>query len=60
MYLRCMQSATIAVGIMMLRGCTLIVKPKFSVRSFWPDVSRSRATVVQYIGATPAPRRVVA
>lgn len=40
----------IAVGGALVGGARLALAPKFSVRSFWPDVRRYGATVVFYVG----------
>ena len=40
----------VAVGSMLVAGGAVIVRERFSARSFWPDVAASDATIVQYIG----------
>jgi fatty-acyl-CoA synthase len=39
-----------AVGLAFMRGGALILKRKFSVHEFWPDIHRYRATMFEYIG----------
>jgi fatty-acyl-CoA synthase len=39
-----------AVGLAFLSGGALILKRKFSVHEFWPDIHRYRATMFEYIG----------
>jgi fatty-acyl-CoA synthase len=39
-----------AVGLAFLSGAALILKRKFSVNEFWPDIHRYRATMFEYIG----------
>ncbi len=39
-----------AVGLAFFSGGALIVKRKFSVHEFWPDIHRHRATMFQYVG----------
>lgn len=39
-----------AVGLAFLSGGALIIKRKFSVREFWPDIHRYQATMFEYIG----------
>jgi acyl-CoA synthetase (AMP-forming)/AMP-acid ligase II len=31
-------------------GCTIVLGRKFSHRTFWPEVARSKATIIQYVG----------
>ena len=33
-----------------VKGCSIVIVPKFSASHFWDDVRRYRATVIQYIG----------
>mmetsp|Transcript_853 Transcript_853/g.3117 ORF Transcript_853/g.3117 Transcript_853/m.3117 type:complete len:619 (+) Transcript_853:53-1909(+) len=40
----------IGVGLMVVKGATLVVRGKFSTRAFWRDVREQRCTVIQYIG----------
>ena len=39
-----------AVGLAFFSGGALIVKRKFSVHEFWPDIHRYGATMFQYVG----------
>jgi fatty-acyl-CoA synthase len=39
-----------AVGLAFLCGGALILKRKFSVHEFWPDIHKYRATMFEYIG----------
>ncbi|ETW08467.1 hypothetical protein H310_01044 [Aphanomyces invadans] len=40
----------VAVGIMLLSGCSISLARKFSTTHFWSDVRATEATIVQYIG----------
>ena len=40
----------LGVGMMIYGGATIIIKRKFSARSFWSDCIKYNATVTQYIG----------
>ena len=40
----------LGVGMMIYGGATIIIKRKFSARSFWSDCIKYKATVTQYIG----------
>jgi len=37
-------------GIMVIRGCTLVLRKKFSASQFFQDCAKHNVTVVQYIG----------
>jgi fatty-acyl-CoA synthase len=39
-----------AVGSMLVAGGSVVIRDRFSVSQFWPDVARSGATIFQYIG----------
>jgi fatty-acyl-CoA synthase len=39
-----------AVGLAFFSGGALIIKRRFSVHEFWPDIHRHRATMFQYVG----------
>ena len=39
-----------AVGLAFFSGGALIIKRKFSVHEFWPDIHRHGATMFQYVG----------
>ena len=39
-----------AVGLAFIPGGALILKRKFSVHEFWPDIHKYRATMFEYIG----------
>jgi fatty-acyl-CoA synthase len=39
-----------AVGLAFFAGGALILKRRFSVHDFWPDIHRYRATMFQYVG----------
>jgi len=43
-------AANMGIAAMMITGCTLVLRPKFSVRAFSDDVSKYRCTIMQYIG----------
>ena len=40
----------LGMGAMIVHGCTLVLRRKFSARAFWSDAKKHRCTVVQYIG----------
>ncbi|XP_013399634.1 long-chain fatty acid transport protein 4 [Lingula anatina] len=40
----------LGVGQMIISGCTLVVKKKFSASKFWDDCVAYNCTVIQYIG----------
>ncbi|RHY17983.1 hypothetical protein DYB25_000139 [Aphanomyces astaci] len=40
----------VAVGVMLLSGCSISLARKFSTTHFWSDVRATEATMVQYIG----------
>ena len=40
----------IAVGLALTTGASLVLKRKFSVKDFWPDVRKYNVTIFQYIG----------
>eukprot|EP00457_Paulinella_chromatophora_P002167 gb/GEZN01002171.1/.p1 GENE.gb/GEZN01002171.1/~~gb/GEZN01002171.1/.p1 ORF type:complete len:638 (+),score=88.14 gb/GEZN01002171.1/:243-1916(+) len=37
-------------GMMMHTGCTMVLRSRFSLTSFWPDCRKYNCTVIQYIG----------
>lgn len=43
-------AALLCVGMSWLSGCTVCIGHKFSVKTFWDEVRRHDATVIQYIG----------
>ena len=43
-------AATSVTSTALRVGASIVVRRKFSVREFWPDVRRNRITVFQYIG----------
>lgn len=40
----------VGVGMMIQSGASFVIKKKFSVSQFWPDVAKYECTVIQYIG----------
>ena len=46
----------IGIGTLITRGTTVVIAPKFSASSFWPDCVQSKATAIQYIGEVRRPR----
>lgn len=40
----------LGVGNCLLKGCTLVVRKKFSASRFWDDCLQNKCTVAQYIG----------
>jgi acyl-CoA synthetase (AMP-forming)/AMP-acid ligase II len=40
----------LGIGMMMYRGCTVVLRKKFSAKLFFQDCSKHNITVVQYIG----------
>lgn len=43
-------AATSVTSTALRAGASIVLRRKFSVREFWPDVRRNRITVFQYIG----------
>ncbi|KAM7542957.1 hypothetical protein Aperf_G00000005115 [Anoplocephala perfoliata] len=42
----------IGVGQMLLRGITIVLRPRFSASKFWSDCIKHNCTVVMYVGET--------
>jgi fatty-acyl-CoA synthase len=40
----------VAIGAMLVRGGSVVIREKFSASKFWEDVSRTESTIFQYIG----------
>ena len=40
----------VGIGQMIIRGCTVVVRPKFSASQFWDDCIKYECTAGQYIG----------
>ena len=40
----------VAIGSMLVRGGSVVIRRKFSARSFWEDVASTECTMFQYIG----------
>jgi fatty-acyl-CoA synthase len=40
----------VAIGALLTRGGSVVIREKFSVREFWDDVTRWNCTLFQYIG----------
>ena len=40
----------VAIGSLLVRGGSVVLRKKFSARDFWDDVVRSQCTLFQYIG----------
>ena len=40
----------VAIGAMLVRGGSVVIREKFSANKFWEDVSRTECTIFQYIG----------
>jgi fatty-acyl-CoA synthase len=40
----------VAVGAMLFAGGSVVIRPRFSVSRFWPDVVETGCTIFQYIG----------
>jgi len=40
----------LGIGMMLYRGCTVVLRKKFSASSFFSDAAKHKVTVVQYIG----------
>jgi fatty-acyl-CoA synthase len=40
----------LATGALLLKGGSVVIREKFSVREFWDDIVRFECTLVQYIG----------
>ena len=40
----------VATGALLVRGGSVVLREKFSAKSFWADVARTKCTLFQYIG----------
>jgi len=40
----------VAIGAMLVRGGSVVIREKFSAGKFWEDISRTECTIFQYIG----------
>lgn len=40
----------VAIGAMLVRGGSVVIRERFSASKFWEDVSRTECTIFQYIG----------
>ncbi len=40
----------VAIGAMLVRGGSVVIRERFSAKSFWDDIVRSECTIFQYIG----------
>jgi fatty-acyl-CoA synthase len=40
----------VAIGAMLVRGGSVVIREKFSATRFWEDISRTESTIFQYIG----------
>jgi len=40
----------VAIGSMLVRGGSVVLRRKFSARGFWDDIARTECTLIQYIG----------
>jgi acyl-CoA synthetase (AMP-forming)/AMP-acid ligase II len=40
----------LGAGMMLMTGCTMVLRKKFSAKTFWLDCKKYNVTVVQYIG----------
>ena len=40
----------VAVGSLLVRGGSVVIRRKFSARAFWDDITRTECTLFQYIG----------
>ena len=40
----------VAIGAMLCRGGSVLIRERFSASAFWPDVARGGCTIFQYIG----------
>jgi fatty-acyl-CoA synthase len=40
----------VAIGAMLVRGGSVVIREKFSATRFWEDISRTECTIFQYIG----------
>mmetsp|Transcript_1201 Transcript_1201/g.1429 ORF Transcript_1201/g.1429 Transcript_1201/m.1429 type:complete len:594 (-) Transcript_1201:3314-5095(-) len=43
-------ATNVGVALCLIKGCTLVIRRKFSASHFWEDCANYRCTVVQYIG----------
>mmetsp|Transcript_5030 Transcript_5030/g.16091 ORF Transcript_5030/g.16091 Transcript_5030/m.16091 type:complete len:634 (-) Transcript_5030:102-2003(-) len=40
----------LGIGVMINKGCTVVIKRKFSAKEWWKDIAKHNVTVAQYIG----------
>lgn len=48
-----MNAAVVSLGCMMMTGGCLIIPDRFHPRSWWQEVTDSRATIIHYLGVVP-------
>ncbi len=45
-----MLGGVLAIGPLLMRGGSVVIREKFSARAFWRDVRRTDCTILQYVG----------
>lgn len=49
-----MLGGVLAIGPLLVRGGSVVIREKFSARDFWPDLRRTDCTILQYVGEIPS------
>ncbi len=49
-----MLGGVLAIGPLLLRGGSVVIRKQFSAHDFWRDVRRTDCTLLQYVGEIPA------
>lgn len=49
-----MLGGVLAIGPLLARGGSVVIREKFSARDFWRDVRRTDCTILQYVGEIPS------
>lgn len=49
-----MLGGVLAIGPLLARGGSVVIREKFSTHDFWRDVRRTDCTILQYVGEIPA------
>ncbi|MFY9992439.1 MAG: long-chain-acyl-CoA synthetase [Rhodoplanes sp.] len=49
-----MLGGVLAIGPLLARGGSVVIREKFTARDFWRDVRRTDCTILQYVGEIPS------
>jgi len=49
-----MLGGVLAIGPLLVRGGSVVIREKFSTRDFWREVRRTDCTILQYVGEIPS------